>query len=201
MVKVPRDVEGLAKGSARRARAAKERQRVFAPGPARHSRRGRRGVARAAPAQRGRALPVPLHRTRAARLPAAGPQGARPVRTANSGARARGLRAPCPQSGGRAEGGLRPVSSRPTRAHPNSRSFVPRRGHRRALMAGAAAASRGGVSAAAAGVPCQRGSGRGQDAGRWRRAPPRAPRAPFSGSGCSLQKQCHFFMNESGPGA
>lgn len=72
VVRVPRDVEGLVKGSARRARAAKERERVFAPGPARHSRRGRRGVARAASAERGRALPAPLHRTRAARLPAAG---------------------------------------------------------------------------------------------------------------------------------
>lgn len=133
--------------------------------------------------------------------PGGRPRGTRPLGTANSRARARGPRTPCAQHGGRAEGGLGPVSSRPTRAHPNSRSFVPRRGHRRALMAGAAAASRGGVSAASPGAPGQRGGGRRQDAGRWRPAPPRAPRAPFSGGGCSLPEQCHFFMNESGPGA
>lgn len=92
------------------------------------------------------------------------------------------------------------MSSRPTRAGPEQPLLCTSARPQTRIDGGPA--SRGGVSRAAAGARCQGGGGRGLDAGRWRPAPPRDPCAPScGGGGGGLPEQCHFFMNESGPGA
>lgn len=207
-VKVPRDIEGLEEVWAGGVMAAKEWERVWAPGPAQHTRHGPQGAARSS-AEPGWALPMPPPRTRAARLRAAGrklvvrvvatgslPLGDSYLQATGEGAERSLPLAPRPRGGRPSPGELTPHPGAP-----NSRSFVPRRGHRRALMAGPGCLA-GRCERSGWGAPCQRGSGRPRAGRRQMVArPPRAPRAPFSGGGCSLPEQCHFFMNESGPGA
>lgn len=183
--------------------AGEGRERVGAPGPAPHTRRGTRGAARAAPCRAHRALRAAPPRTRAARLPAgpggeARPRGLGGGRTADPGTRARGPHAPRLRAGGRAEGGLRPVSSRPTRAGPEQPLLCTRRGHRPRIDGGRGGlAGRCELSGGGRAVPGRRRprAGRRQMAAR----PSPRPRAPFYGGGCSLPEQCHFFMNEVGP--
>lgn len=119
-------------------------------------------------------------------------------RTADPGTRARGPHAPRLRAGGRAEGGLRPVSSRPTRAGPEQPLLCTRRGHRPRIDGGRGGlAGRCELSGGGRAVPGRRRprAGRRQMAAR----PSPRPRAPFYGGGCSLPEQCHFFMNEVGP--
>lgn len=100
--------------------------------------------------------------------------------------------------GGRAEGGLRPVSSRPTRAEPEQPLLCTRRGHRPCIDGGRAGlAVRCELSGGGRAVPGRRRprAGRRQMAA----LPSPRPRAPFYGGGCSLPEQCHFFMNEMVP--